>query len=411
MSTPPLPLDRRVEQLERQLATLTAPLVSQDRLPQGLGKRWAYWGVTSLPYTGTYPGDGSNTFPFKFVDPTYTPTAGARSLTAPVRTSIRRFIGRSTNGQWIPPGELVMVSPLPPPPGTTGKGRWLITPSKTYYEGYLLTDLYPGGTALASVYRQTSPGAWTNLGYPQTVRDSGFLQYGHHGLRAGTWVRYEWETTAWVVTGPACISCDEQSSLQTSIHASVQTSEEQTSEQTSEEPQTSLHVVCCDSVPSTLYLSIDQFEVGGLYSGAGYATPTTDPDFCADGEFVVNDVPSTDTGQWDIVDYPGEGDRTYTLQLSVQCAFDVYDFIGGYVDKDKPFDGGEGKLCHLLLGRNCDGPVGTPVPVEVIAQSCSPFYLEAIVAFCGYSNLLNDPTNVSNPTARAAGTLRIRIHE
>lgn len=295
MTLPPVNLERRVEQLESRLAALAPFADALERQPQGTGKRWTYWGVTSLPYSGSYPSDGTNTFPFRFTDPTFTPTAGQRTLTTPLKTSVRRFIGRSTNGQWIAPGELCMISPLPPPPGTTGKGRWLITPSKTYYEGFLLTDLAPGGSALASVYRQTVPGGWSNLGYVQTVRDSGFLQHGR-GLRAGTWVRYEWETTAWVVTGPACIICEEDGSAQTSIQSSIQTSAEQTSEEQTSEPQTSEVTGCC--------VGLINRDLGIQGTDPEYTTPSprTAPLF-----LTIDHPPPYETGGHTIIGPPRSG--------------------------------------------------------------------------------------------------------
>lgn len=200
MTTPPLTPERRLELLEHHQRAMADLLSAEDRLPQGTGKRWTYWAVTSLPYEGSYPGeDGDNTFPIRFIDPAYTPIAGAQAISPQLHSTFPRTVARTTNGQWCLPGELVMASPLPPPYGTTNKGRWLITPVKTYYYGKLNEPLTQLGSAVVSVYKQTPAGTWVDTLYDQTVWDSGFLGDGET-LEANEWVRFEWETCAWVVT-------------------------------------------------------------------------------------------------------------------------------------------------------------------------------------------------------------------
>ncbi len=203
MTTPKLTFERRLELLESSLHNLVNLQAAQDRLPQGVSKRWTYWALTSLPYEGDYPGNGGNTFPIRFVDPTYTPTIGGQSLDAPVRSTTPRTVGRTTNGQWCAPGELVMATPIPPPPGTTDKGRWLITPQKTYYYGFLQGTLNRLSSTTVAVHTQSPAGTWNDISFALTVWDARFLATGV-SLPANTWVRFEWESVAWVVTNAGC---------------------------------------------------------------------------------------------------------------------------------------------------------------------------------------------------------------
>lgn len=197
--TTPLTFERRMELVERDERDLAELLAAQARNPQGLGKRWTHWALTTLPAVGSYPGDGTNTFPIRFCEPTYTPTAGAQMLLAQPNSTQPVTVARTTNGQWCLPGEMVMASPIPPPHGTTGKGRWLITPVKTYYYGFLSEELTRLGSALVDVHVHGPAGTWTDTGYDQTVWDSGFLAAGQK-LPIGTWVRFEWSRVGWVVT-------------------------------------------------------------------------------------------------------------------------------------------------------------------------------------------------------------------
>ena len=114
--TVPLTFERRMELVERDERSLAELLAAQDRIPQGLGKRWTHWAITTLPASGCYPGDGTNTFPIRFCEPTYTPTAGAQPLLAQPNSTLPVTVARTTNGQWCLPGEMVMATPIPPPP-------------------------------------------------------------------------------------------------------------------------------------------------------------------------------------------------------------------------------------------------------------------------------------------------------
>lgn len=205
--TTPLTDERRLEWLERRTRDLEQIVLAMSRQPQGFAKRWTYWAQTVLPSEGSeeeYPGDGGDTFPITFVDPTYHRAIGTRTLTLPLRkTGDYQSVGRTTNGQWCLPGELVLASPIPPPPNTEGKGRWLIRPIKTYYYGFLYAPLGRLSSALANVYKQDPAGTWTDTGYQQTVWDGRFLAVGDE-LPVNTWVRFEWETCSWVVTNAAC---------------------------------------------------------------------------------------------------------------------------------------------------------------------------------------------------------------
>lgn len=212
MSTPPLTFERRIERLEAENRRLSDLLEADSRQPQGRGRRWNFWGVSWEKTGESYPGDGANTFPFRFVDLEYTAAVGTQTLTPHFRTGEASIpkVGRTTNGQWIAPGELCMVSPLPPPPGTEDKGRWLITPQKTWYYGFLQGELGRLSSTSASVYKQDPAGTWTRI-LPSvaspplvlTVWDARFLDSGT-SLPAKTWVRFEWETVAWVVTNAGC---------------------------------------------------------------------------------------------------------------------------------------------------------------------------------------------------------------
>lgn len=205
--TTPLTFERRIELLERDNRELRDLLLSDSRMPQGRGKRWNYWGVTFEKEGETYPGDGANTFRFRFVDLEYIKAEGTKTLTRHYRkaadTEETHSVGRTANGQWCLPDELVMISPLPPPPGTTDKGRWLITPQKNYYYGFLQGSLGRLSSTTAKVYKQDPAGTWTDTGFEQTVWDARFLGVSDT-LAANTWVRFEWESVAWVVTNAAC---------------------------------------------------------------------------------------------------------------------------------------------------------------------------------------------------------------
>lgn len=204
---PPLTFERRIELLELQIRQLIDILAADPRIPQGRGKRWTYWGVTFEKEGETYPGDGSNTFRFRFVDLEYIKAEGNKTLTRHYRreadTEETHSVGRTTNGQWCLPDELVMITPIPPAPGTTDKGRWLITPQKTYYYGLLQGSLGRLSSTTVKVWKQTSGGTWEETTFEQTVYDAKFLKTGQT-LPANTWVRFEWESVCWVVTNAGC---------------------------------------------------------------------------------------------------------------------------------------------------------------------------------------------------------------
>jgi hypothetical protein len=200
-----IPLQRRVELLERRLAEANARFESLARMATFTGKRWCYWAKTSEEFNeeeeSQYPTSG-NVLPIEFVDPTFIPTAGAQALSLASRGS--KTVGCTANGQWLLPNELVMAIPIPPPPGTTGKGRWLLQPLQTYYWGLLEGPLSRLSQTTARIHRHDPAGTWTDSGFSQDVWEGRFLPDGSDPLPTRTWVRFEWKRKGWAVTNASC---------------------------------------------------------------------------------------------------------------------------------------------------------------------------------------------------------------
>jgi hypothetical protein len=187
---------RRIEQLEQRLAAqdlLIRGLIGREK--RGTGKRWAYQAQTirtdgAYP-SGSYPTSGS-TFALKFLDREFTATAGgAGTVTEHPRSATEQVVGRTINGQWVLEDERVLVFFQPPPPGTTGKGKWWIQ-AQPYYYGKLTTAMEPNESASMKVWYPTSTG-WAASNHVITVWDF-FLRFaeGVVDLPIGTGLRVDW---------------------------------------------------------------------------------------------------------------------------------------------------------------------------------------------------------------------------
>jgi len=200
----PFDTTRRIEELERRFAEQEAIIAGlRGRNDQGKAPRWSYLARTTRVYGGDYPTDaGTNTFNIVFVDRQFTPAEGVQTVTDLDRSANPQAIGTTVNGQWVIEDELVIALPAPPPPGSTGKGRWHLIPIKTYYWGICDENLEFGDVADVSVYRRVG-GIWTNSTFKQPVRDR-LLTSGSTIVEAGTWVKFSWETDAWIVDAAAC---------------------------------------------------------------------------------------------------------------------------------------------------------------------------------------------------------------
>lgn len=198
----PLSLTRRLELLEQQVAAQDRVIAALERTARLRSERWAYLAQTCTVYGSEYPeAAGANTFGLTFLDRQYTAAEGAQTVADVLRSSDRQAVGTTLNGQWVMEGEQVLVFPAPPPPGTTGKGRWCILPQKTYYWGKLKAALEARASAAVDVWRLVG-GTWEDSDFDQTVWDR--LLTGGVSLEANTWVRFEWETSRWIVTSAGC---------------------------------------------------------------------------------------------------------------------------------------------------------------------------------------------------------------
>lgn len=201
-----IPFDnqRRIEDLERRLAEQELQLRGlTGRGDEWKAPRWSYLARTTRVYGEEYPfADGTNTFNIVFVDRQYTPAEGVQTVTNLDRSANPQAIGTTVNGQWVIEDELVIALPAPPPPGSTGKGRWHLVPIKTYYWGILDAQLEFLEESLVSVYRRIG-GVWTNSQFKQTVRDR-LITDDSDFVAAGSWVKFSWDTDAWIVEAAAC---------------------------------------------------------------------------------------------------------------------------------------------------------------------------------------------------------------
>jgi hypothetical protein len=213
----PLSHTRRIELLERQLAAQERTIRGLlGRQPRGGGKRWAYLAKTikvgsSYPVMTTISGA---TFGLQFLDREFTPAEFSGVITDKPRATKSQAFGRTINGQWVLEGEVVLAFPAPPPPGTTGKGRWWIQ-AQPYYYGKLVTALAANGTASMTVWRPTASG-WEATAHTIRVRDW-FLRFARAGttLAAGTGLRVEWvqnpavaSQSCFAVTEASCLAID-----------------------------------------------------------------------------------------------------------------------------------------------------------------------------------------------------------
>jgi hypothetical protein len=123
--TVPAGILRRLEQLEATVARQQQLIESlRGREAIAASPRWLYVAKT-IKVGGTYPTTG-NTFGLQFLDREYTPTQGDRAVTDHTRSATKQAIGRTFDGRYVSEGKVVIAFPAPPPPNTTGKGRWWI---------------------------------------------------------------------------------------------------------------------------------------------------------------------------------------------------------------------------------------------------------------------------------------------
>jgi hypothetical protein len=139
--TVPLAIIRRLEQLEALVAAQDRQIQSLlGRGPHAAGQRELYHVVTAaFPGLGPYPATG-NTFGIIFVDREFTALPGDRSVTEHPRSGLGMAIARTVNGSYLAEGRNAVAFHAPPPPGTTGKGKWWLLPPQQ--EGILTGVLY-----------------------------------------------------------------------------------------------------------------------------------------------------------------------------------------------------------------------------------------------------------------------------
>lgn len=190
--TTPFTTLRRVEDLEARLARAEQQLRNQaGREPRQQGKRWLAPAITVLDAddTPTYPDGASNarTFKIKFLDRNFTPTAGVTTYSDTKRSATFQAIAQAWPAHWVPPGTYGMAVFAPPPPGTTGKGKWLFLHSRNdlRVKPYL-ADIAQGATGVCSVY-WLSGGAWADSTYKITCRALGI------GVPASKYAGASWE--------------------------------------------------------------------------------------------------------------------------------------------------------------------------------------------------------------------------
>jgi hypothetical protein len=193
---------RRIEDLERRLAEQETTIAAlAGRLDQMKGLRWAYLAKTTRVYGQNYPSaDGTNTFNLVFVDRQYTPAEGVQTVTDFERSANPQAIGTTVNGQWVLEDELVLAIPAPPPPGSTGKGRWHIVPFHNWYFGKLNEELTRLGDASMSVWDDR--GGWHDSGFDQTVHDR-LLPVGGN-VDPQTWGTAIWYFDRWIFFVSGC---------------------------------------------------------------------------------------------------------------------------------------------------------------------------------------------------------------
>lgn len=152
----PTPFDdiRRIEDLERDLAALRADVRDQPgRQPRQQGKRWQFLveTVADADDSPTYPASG-DTFKVRFLDVAWDATAGLSSYTAAPRSTTWQTIAKNVPGAYLPEGTIALATFHPPPPGTTGKGKWILNDEggNGLYRFRLTADLSNGGVNVAA---------------------------------------------------------------------------------------------------------------------------------------------------------------------------------------------------------------------------------------------------------------------
>lgn len=146
---------RRIEDLERRLAADELELRNQSgRLPRQQGKRWQFLvqTVADAADVPTYPTSG-DTFKARFLDIAWEGTPGLSAYTNVPRSANWQAVIKNVAGQHLPVGWIGLATFHPPPPGTTGKGKWIVvdTTQEQIVSPNSGSSLYPAGSLKAPV--------------------------------------------------------------------------------------------------------------------------------------------------------------------------------------------------------------------------------------------------------------------
>jgi hypothetical protein len=136
--------------------------------------RWVYLAKTIKgEEEATYPTSG-NTFGLQFIDREFAPTEGSQTATDRTRSASSQAVGRTIDGSYIEEGIVVACAPAPPPPGTSGKGRWhILTGSGTVIHRGITLEAMTKGSLIGSAVTRYLPGTRTE----STITDQVFDEY------------------------------------------------------------------------------------------------------------------------------------------------------------------------------------------------------------------------------------------
>lgn len=149
----PFEMIRRLEDLEAELAALVD---QRDRDPRLPGRRWQFLveTVADAADTPTYP-TGGDTFRVRFLDIAWDGTPGLSGYTSVPRSASGQAVAKNVSGNFLPQGTIALATFHPPPPSTTGKGKWILSelPAAKVVRFRLTADLSNGGSAAAVLLR------------------------------------------------------------------------------------------------------------------------------------------------------------------------------------------------------------------------------------------------------------------
>lgn len=182
----PFPDVRRIEDLERDLAVQEEELRLQLGIHEVMqGKRWQFL-VETVAGVSAYPASG-DTFAVRFLDIAWDGTPGLSGYTPFPRAAAWQAVVKNVSGEWLPQGTVALATFHPPPPGTTGKGKWIVNVGQdSNVKRFRLTaDLSTGGNAAANVL--SFNGTTYVTGAACYVFDWYSLTAGAPGLSRGMW--------------------------------------------------------------------------------------------------------------------------------------------------------------------------------------------------------------------------------